>query len=124
MPEISFKTSTYAPPHHEVTMRDSLDGWGIDYHGDYKEGAWQFDLTDPKYAAGFGFKFYLTGGGWMNGPNLVVAASSTDVTYEGAQVTFPVDAHQVRRLDAAGDRDGDALTHRRHPDLDAGSSAG
>ena len=31
----------------------------IDYHGEYKNGAWEFDLTDPKYAAGFGFKFFL-----------------------------------------------------------------
>lgn len=88
MPSLFFRTSTYAAPRYEVTVRDSLDGWGIDYHGEYTQGGWEFDLTDPKYAAGFAFKFYLAEAGWMNGANLQVAANSADITYEEAQVTF------------------------------------
>jgi hypothetical protein len=103
MATISYTTNRYTNLRHEVVLRNSIDTWGVDYHGNYTNGAWEFALDGPRYAQGFEFKFYLGGVGWADGANLKVDPSQAEDTlsYSDATVTFH-GASSTRAVTIAG----------------------
>jgi hypothetical protein len=86
---IRFKTVAYRPD-LQITLRNSIDGWGEDIPGEYEEDAWNFRLATDRYASGFEFKFVLEEQYWMNFGNLRLAPADGGVyEYDGSQVSFP-----------------------------------
>lgn len=65
---IELVTIAHVPPFAEVTLRTGLDDdFKIDVVGRYEADRWTFELTDPKYGAGFEFKFVLNRKVWSKG---------------------------------------------------------
>src|SRR5215469_16576954 len=84
---ILFVTAKYANFH--MTLRNSVDGWGVDILGAYSNGAWQFVLNDQKYASGMEFKFVMNDLAWMDGPNLVLPSAAAGIySFDEVQVRF------------------------------------
>src|SRR5437868_6796361 len=88
MISIQFSTRLYSAM--EVTLRNSVDGWGTDIHGTYVNGAWVFQLGDTKYEEGFQFKFFLPEQqAWSYGPNLQAPADSSGmIAFDADTVRF------------------------------------
>ena len=73
MINIELVTIAHIPPFAEVTLRTSLDGWeNTDIEGSYQNNRWIFELSDPKYLAGFLCKFVLNRSVWAKDPNLSI----------------------------------------------------
>jgi len=87
---IRFKTVAYRPD-LQITLRNSVDGWGEDIPGEYEDDAWNFRLPTERYAGGMDFKFVLEEQYWMNFDNLQLApVDGQTYEYDAAQVTFPL----------------------------------
>jgi choline dehydrogenase-like flavoprotein len=77
-------------PNQTVVMRWGPN-WELDRGGVYIDGAWTFDLDEQAFGAGIEFKFVLSPGRWMDGPNLVLGPGELvgpPHDYTGAQVAF------------------------------------
>ncbi|MBF2079811.1 MAG: GMC family oxidoreductase [Synechococcales cyanobacterium T60_A2020_003] len=86
---IRFQTQNYRPD-LIVTLRNSIDGWGIDIPGIYENDAWRFDLDEDQYPNGLAFKFVLEQTYWMIGVDAFLLPTAGAVyPYTEAQVQFP-----------------------------------
>jgi choline dehydrogenase-like flavoprotein len=83
---IRFLTTRYAP-NHTVTIRCDLDGWSSDYHGTYRNDAWEFFFEIPRLSSTIQFKFLLDGQSWMLGPDLVIP-TDTDRDINESSISF------------------------------------
>jgi hypothetical protein len=88
MISIRFSTEIYSVI--EVTLRNSVDGWGTDIPGNYVNGAWVYELDGTQYENGFDFKFFLPEqGAWSYGSNLrAPAGSSGTLSFDADTVRF------------------------------------
>lgn len=86
---IKLKTQRYRPD-VTFTLRNSVDGWGHDIAGHYREDAWHFELDEGAYPDGAAFKFIMEQT-WMLGENLYFPprAPAVDFIVEDVQVNFP-----------------------------------
>jgi choline dehydrogenase-like flavoprotein len=71
---IELATIAHIPPFAEVTLRTSLDRWADnDLEGNYQNGRWIYELSDPKYLAGFECKFALNRVIYSGGDNFTIS---------------------------------------------------
>jgi choline dehydrogenase-like flavoprotein len=74
---VELVTIAHVPPFAEVTLRTNLDGWqNNDLAGQYRNDRWVFELTDPKYQAGFLCKFALGRKVWSNDPDISISGTA------------------------------------------------
>lgn len=92
---VSFQTSVFVP-NHKITLRNNIDGWERDIHGQYDYGEWKFVLRQDSYPEGLEFKFLLDGRHWMLGGNLRLFSpvpwifKDQDVRFDPVPARFPL----------------------------------
>ena len=76
-------------PAHQVTLRNSSDGWTADIHGEYWRGRWFFCLNPEHYRQRIQAKFFVDGRP-MDSPPLIINATP-DITelYRETAFAFP-----------------------------------
>ncbi len=87
---IRFQT-TQVRPDLQVTIRNSVDGWGHDVGGVYSNDEWRFELDEDRYPNGAMFKFVLEGTNWMGGDNLLFGPPTPGASFvfTDAEIAFP-----------------------------------
>lgn len=83
-------------PDRQVTLRNSVDGWGNDVPGIYEDDEWRFELDETKYPNGLLFKFVLERTYWASGNDLFVQPErGGDYLFTVPPVAFPPNTEAI-----------------------------
>lgn len=85
--QLRFKTNRWRP-NCVITLRNSVDGWGRDLYGVFRDGAWSFELDRAYYPSSLEAKLVCGQSVFMNGANLVLTAAGPNLDLDDQQVTF------------------------------------